>query len=82
MGDISLVLLALLPFFFWLAVFILIIVFIVRLLKNRSGAAIEALYQQLADLTRDQKESTERQELLAKELKEVKNRLQAIEKNE
>lgn len=80
MGDTSLVLIALLPIFFWLAVFILIIVFIVRLLKNRSGAVNEAFHQQLADLTRAQEDSIERQELLTEELKEVKNRLQTVEK--
>lgn len=76
MGDISFVLIALLPIFFWLAVFILIIVFIVRLFKNR----FRAVNEQLANLTQGQKESTARQEFLTGELKEVKNRLYAAEK--
>lgn len=76
MGDISFVLIALLPIFLWLAVFILIIVFIVRLFKNR----FRAVNEQLANLTQAQKESTARQEFLTGELKEVKNRLYAAEK--
>lgn len=67
MGDVFYTLLVLLPLFFWLAVFIFIIYLIVRWLKNKIRNSVEPLYQQ--------------QELLTKELKEVKARLQALELN-
>lgn len=72
MGDILLTLMVLLPLFFWLAVFILIIYFIGRWLKNKIRASVEPLYQQLT-------ESKQQQELLTRELEEVKMRLSALE---
>lgn len=73
MGDVFYTLIVLLPLFFWLAVFILIIYFVIRWLKNKIRAVVEPLYQQLTD-------SKQQQELLARELEEVKTRLSAVEK--
>lgn len=72
MGDIFYTVLILWPLFFWLAVFVLIIYFIGRWLKNKIRVSVEPLYQQLTD-------SKQKQELLTSELEEVKTRLSALE---
>lgn len=72
MGDVMFVLVALFPILFWLAIFLLIIYFIVKSVKKSVRAENEGLRQQLADLTR-------RQKAFAEELKEVKIRLAQVE---
>ena len=80
MGFNSFGLLALLPLLFWLAVFILIIVLIVKFSKKQTGPTNEVLFQKAVDSIQLQKESLQQQQLLADELSEVKSRLQSVEK--
>ena len=80
MGDMSLSILAFLPFIFWVGILILIIVLVVKQLKKQSGATNDVLFQKLADSIQLQQESLQQQHKLESELKEVKSRLISIEK--
>lgn len=80
MGDISIIIFALLPFIFWLGILVLIIVLVVKLLKKQSGAANDVLFQKLENSIQLQQETLQQQQLLERELKEVKSRLISIEK--
>lgn len=80
MGDISIIIFALLPFIFWLGILVLIIVLVVKLLKKQSGAANDVLFQKLENSIQLQQETLQQQQLLESELKEVKSRLISIEK--
>lgn len=80
MGGNTLTLLALLPILFWLAIFILVIVLIVKFSKKQTGPTNEVLFQKVVDSIQLQQESLQQQQLLAVELKEVKSRLQSVEK--
>ena len=80
MGGNTVTLLALLPLLFWLAIFILVIMLIVKLSKKQSGPTNEVLFQKVVDSIQLQQESLQQQQLLAVELSEVKSRLQSVEK--
>ena len=78
--TLNLSLLTLLFTLFGLAIFILIIVLIVKFSKKQSGPTNEVLFQKVVDSVQLQQESLQQQQLLAVELKEVKSRLQSVEK--
>lgn len=80
-GDMMVGILAVLPILFFIAVFVLIIMLIIRLAKNKSGSANEAIHQKLADSEELQREALRRQQELADELKEVNERLKRIERS-
>lgn len=80
MGDLTIRLLALLPILFWAALFIFIIVLIVKFSRKQAGPTNEILFQKMADSIQLQQESLQQQQQLTGELKEVKSRLISIEK--
>ncbi|WP_172370973.1 hypothetical protein [Sporosarcina jiandibaonis] len=73
-------LLVMLPILFWLAVFTLVIVLIVKFSKKQSGPTNEVLFQKVVDSIQLQQEFLQQQQRLAVELKEINNRIQSIEK--
>ncbi|MBE1555636.1 hypothetical protein [Sporosarcina limicola] len=78
--GINLYFVSLLPFVFYIALFTLIIVLIVKLLKKKPDSANQTVVQDIAaESAQLQKESAGQQQFLAEELKEVKARLASIE---
>ena len=79
-NTLSLTFISLLFTLFGLAIFIFIIVLIVKFLKKQTGPTNEVLFQKIVDSIQLQQESLQQQQLLAVELNEVKSRLHSIEK--